>query len=76
MNHFEVHLMVSSRVVDSKVFRMAIQFEYFFLIKRQSGKCSVRHFRRFLFDMSPDVQAFKVRILQVTLNFELGGNEY
>ena len=30
MNHFEVHLIVSSRVVESKVLRMAIQFEYFF----------------------------------------------
>ena len=30
MNHFEVHLMVSSREVDTKVLRMAIQFEYFF----------------------------------------------
>ena len=30
MNHFEAQLMVSSRVVNSKVLRMAIQFEYFF----------------------------------------------
>ena len=28
-NSFEVHLMVSSRVVDSKVLRMAIQVDYF-----------------------------------------------
>ena len=35
MNHFEAHLMVLSRVVDSKVLRMAIQFEYFF---GQKGK--------------------------------------
>ena len=28
-NHFEAHLMVLSRVVYSKVLRMAIQFEYF-----------------------------------------------
>ena len=30
MNHSEAHLMVSSRVVDSKVLKMAIQFELFF----------------------------------------------
>ena len=30
MNQFEAHLMVSSREVDSKVLRMAIQSEYFF----------------------------------------------
>ena len=29
MNRFEAHLMGSSRVVDSKVLRMVIQFEYF-----------------------------------------------
>ena len=29
MNHFEAHLVVSSRVIDSKVLNMAIQFEYF-----------------------------------------------
>ena len=29
MKHFEANLMVSSRVADSKVLRMAIQFEYF-----------------------------------------------
>ena len=48
MNHFEAHLMVSLRVVDSKVPRMAIQFEYFLLIKRYNGECNVRNFRRFL----------------------------
>ena len=30
MNHFEADLMVLSQVVDSKVLRMAIKFEYFF----------------------------------------------
>ena len=30
MNQFLAHLMISSRVVDSKVLRMTIQFEYFF----------------------------------------------
>ena len=61
MNHLEEHLMVSSRVIDSKVFRMAIQFEHFFLIRCQNGKCEVTNFRRFLFGTSPDVSAFKVR---------------
>ena len=55
MNHFEVHLMASSRVADSKVLRMAIQFQHFFTIKRQNGKCNVRNFRQLLFGMSPDV---------------------
>ena len=58
MKHFESHLMVSSRVVDSKVLRMAIQFDY---LKRQNGECNVRN-KRFLFGMSPDVPAFKVHV--------------
>ena len=32
INHFEAQLMVSSRVVDSKVLMMAIQFEYYFFL--------------------------------------------
>ena len=62
MHHFEAHLMVSLRVIDSKVLWMATQFEYFFLIKRQNGECNVRNFRRFFFGMSPDVPAFKICI--------------
>ena len=31
--------MVSSVEVDSYILRMAIQLEYFFLIKRQNGEC-------------------------------------
>ena len=46
---------------------MAIQFDYFFLIKKQNGECKVGNFRRLLFGMSPDVPAFKVH----TFNFEL-----
>ena len=62
MNHLEAHLMVSSRAVDSKVLWRAIQFEYFFLIGGQNGKCNVKYIRQFLlFEMSPDVSAFKVR---------------
>ena len=37
MNHFLAHLIISARVVDSKVLRMAIQFAYFLMIKRQNG---------------------------------------
>ena len=62
MNHFEAHPMVESREVDSKVLRMTIKFEYFFLIKRQHGECNNRNFRGFLFGMSPDVPAFKARV--------------
>ena len=73
MNHFEVHLMVSWRVVDSKVLRMAIQFEYFLLIKRQNGECNARHLRRFLFSTVWVLmyQHWKSALLQVTLDFEL-----
>ena len=41
MNHSEEYLMVSLKVVDSKVLRMAINFDIFFLIKRQNGESSV-----------------------------------
>ena len=61
--------MVSSKAADSKVFRMAIQFEYlFFLIKRQNGECNVANFRRFLFGMGPDVPTFKVGIFTSDFN--------
>ena len=58
----EINSIFSSRVVDSKVLRMAIQFWHFFLLIRgQNGKCTnVRNFRRFLFGMSLDVPVFKV----------------
>ena len=48
---------MSSRELDPKVLnsRVAIQFEYFFLTKRQNGKCDVRNFRWFLLGMSPDM---------------------
>ena len=48
INYLEMHLMVSSRVIDSKVLRIAIQFEYFSAKKAN------------IFGMSPDVLAFKV----------------
>ena len=68
MNHFEVHLMVLLRVVDSKVLRVA---KYFFLIKRQNGESNVKKFRRCFYGMSPYALAFKVRFLQVaSVNFE------
>ena len=66
IDHFEAHLMVPSRELDFKVLRMAPEdgrsVLVLFLIKRQNGKCNVRNFRRVLFDMSPDVPAFKVRL--------------
>ena len=64
------------KVADSKVLRMAIQFEYFFLIKRQNGECNVRNFRRFLFGMSPDIPAFKVCFFTSDVKFSIGVNEY
>ena len=64
-----MHLMVSSRVVDSKILRMVIQFDFFFLIRRQNGECNVRSFREFLFGMSPDVPAFKVHIFTSDFKF-------
>ena len=70
MNHFEAHLMVSSREVDSKVFSMAIQIEYFFpLIKWQNGEGYVGNFSRFLFGISPDVPAFKVLVFTSDFKF-------
>ena len=63
-----MHLMVSSRVVDAKVFTMVIQFEYGFLI-RQNGERNFRNFRRVLFGiMSSDVTAFNVHVF--TSDFE------
>ena len=68
MNHFEGHLVVSSRVVDSKVLRMTIR-SVFLLRKRQNGECNVRNFRRFLFGKSPDVPAFKVHVFTSDFRF-------
>ena len=39
--------------------------------KKQNGDCNVRNFKLLLFDMSPGVPAFIVRVLIVTLSFEL-----
>ena len=61
--------MVSSREVDSKLLRMSIHFEYYFLIRRQNGKCNVRNFKQFLFGMSPDVPAFKGHIFTSDVRF-------
>ena len=48
---------------------MTIQFEY---SSDKKAKWRIaRNTRQFLFGMSPDIPAFKVRVLQVTLNFEL-----
>ena len=75
MNHFEAHLMLSSKEVDSKILRMAVQFEYFFfLIRRQNGECYV--YLEVLdislwYGMSPDTRHSKSTFLQVTINLEL-----
>ena len=52
------------------IYGMTIQFEYC-SDQRQTDECNVRNTRQFLFGMSPDIPAFKVLVLQVTLNFEL-----
>ena len=69
MNHFEVNLKVS-RVSDSKVLRMTIQFEYFSDIKA-NGLCNVGNFRWFLCSrpMSPDVPANKAYIFTRDFKF-------
>ena len=64
-NHFEGHLMVSSRKVDSKVLRW--QFKVF-MRKRGNGKCKIRNFRRFFLGTS-SVAAFKVHVLAKDLIF-------
>ena len=70
MNHFEADLMASSKAVYSKVLRMAIQFEYFFFVmKRQNGECNAINHVEFLFGMSFDVPAFKVRVFTSDFKF-------
>ena len=39
MNHFQTQLMVSSRLADSEVLRVAIQSEYFSSDRKPTGKC-------------------------------------
>ena len=68
MNHFEAHLMVSSKEIDSKVLRMSIKFKYCYE-KRQNGECNVRNYRRVFFGMSSDVPAFNVRVLDSGYEF-------
>ena len=63
MNHSESRLM------------MAIQLKYFDKKKgrkKENGGCKFINSGRFLFDMSPDVPVFKVRVLTSEFNFELG----
>ena len=47
---------------------MAIHVEYV-SVRRQNGECNVRHFRGFLFGMSPDVPAFEVRVFTSEFKF-------
>ena len=73
MNHFEAHLMVSSREVDSKYSGWQLVI---LMTKKQDGECNVRNFRRFSLGVSSDVLEFIVPVLQVTLNFKFEVNEY
>ena len=72
INHLKAHLMLLSRLVDSEVLWMSIQFN-FFLTNRQNGECNVRNFRWFLFRMTPDpnIPVFKVRNFTSDIKFEL-----
>ena len=59
MNHCEAHLVVTSRVIDSKGLSVVGVFQ---LMKRQNDECNDRNVQRWLFGMCPDVTAFKVLI--------------
>ena len=56
MNHLEAHLILSSRLVDSKVLGMIIK----------NGECNVRNFSEFLFGMSLNTPA---RVLKGDVKF-------
>ena len=56
MNHLEVHLMLLSRLVDSGVLRMTIQFECFFLIQGNITNVIVEILDVFLFGVSLDIK--------------------
>ena len=55
--------MVSSRVIDSKVLRITIQFKYFFLVRNNITLEILAGF-----GMNPDVPAFKGRVYTGRLN--------
>ena len=44
--------------------------------KRQNGKCNVRNFRQFFFDMSFEVLEFKVCVFPSDFEFGIGVNEH
>ena len=68
--NLEAHLMVLQEKSVPEYWRWSFSFEYFFfLIKIQHGEFFVRKFRRFLFDMSPYVPAFKVLDITINLKF-------
>ena len=60
---------LEAHLIDSKVIRMVIQLEYFFLIK-SNGECQC-NVKTFLFGMSPDVPALKVHVFTIAFNCEL-----
>ena len=74
MNHFEVHLMVLSKVLDTIVLRITIHFEYLFSDKKEfkmaiamleilDGFCLVR--------VLMNLHSKSAPVFQMTLNFEL-----
>ena len=68
MNYLEA-FMRSSKSVNSKVLKIIIQSEYFFLIKRQNGEYCFNNFSWFLFGMSPDIPAFRVCVFTSDFKF-------
>ena len=58
-SNLEAHQMVSSREVDSKVVRMAIQLKYFY---EKKAKWRIRNIRRFFYGVSSDALAFKFQV--------------
>ena len=76
MNHFKANLMASFRGVDSKVLRMTLQINYFCEEKCKMANVMLETLERFLCGMSPEVPAFKVRVLKSDFKFWIGVNEY
>ena len=72
----KAHLMIPSRVVGSKVLSMAIQFGYFFWLKRQMANVMLEIFHSFSLVWVPDVPSFKVLVFTIKFQFQIGVNEY
>ena len=61
INHFKAHPMVLSKVVDSKVHRMVIQFNRVFFFFEKKGQMA-NVMLDFLFGMSLVLPAFEVHV--------------